>query len=167
MASAAPQAWPLGYPDITPFVVLGVLVLTLAAIAVGAWPRRRAEAPLREQMRARPMVHFRARVHVRVSVLGLWVNANGALNLIVRGDAFEVSNSSPLARILFGQEYCYRAGDTTIEVIPGLLHEWIEIRGRSAGPAARIQVWRRKLNRQIWDALVRAGAHPAGAGPGA
>jgi hypothetical protein len=40
--------------------------------------------------------------------------------LAVRGDAFQVSHPFPLARFIFGQDYCYRADDTTIEVIPGL-----------------------------------------------
>jgi hypothetical protein len=66
------------------------------------------------------------------------------------------------ARFLFGQQYTYRAGDATIEVIPGLLHDWIEIDGQST---ARIWIGRRNLNRQIWDALVRAGAHPIGSPP--
>jgi hypothetical protein len=95
----------------------------------------------------------------------MMLSARGPLDLTVRGDAFEVSHPFPLARLLFGQKYAYRAGDTTIEVTPGLLHDWIELRGQSAGPAALIWIGRRNLNRQIWDALVRAGAHPTGPPP--
>jgi hypothetical protein len=125
----------------------------------GAWLRRHGEAQLRTDLRARPVVDFRARVAVKVNVLGVMLTARGPLNLIVRGDAFEVSNPFPPARFVFGQEYAYRADDVTVEAVPGLLHDWIEIDGEQA---ARIRIGHRNLNRQIWDALVRAGAHPFG-----
>ena len=127
--------------------------------------RRHGEAPLRKEMRARPAADFHARVHVRANVLGMMLSARGSLDLIVRGDAFEVSHPFPPARFLFGQEYAYRADDTAVEVVPGLLHNWIEIDGWRTGSAARIWIGRSNLNRQIWDALVRAGAHPVGSPP--
>lgn len=108
------------------------------------------------------MVDFQVRVDVKASVLGMMLSARGPLELIVRDDAFEISHPFALARFLFGQEYAYRAGDTTIEVVPGLLHDWIEVNGQQAGQAARIWIGRRNLNRQIWDALVHAGVHPIG-----
>ena len=95
----------------------------------------------------------------------MMLSARGPLCLVVCGDAFEVSHPFPLARFLFGQEYAYRAGDTTIEVIRGPWHDWIEVQGRSGAPAARIWIRRRNLNGQIWDALVDAGAHPVGSSP--
>jgi hypothetical protein len=116
-------------------------------------------------MRARPVVDFRARVDAKADVHGLMLSARGPLDLVVRGDAFEVSHPFPLARFLFGQEYAYRASDATIEIVPGLLHQWIELHGQPGGPPARIWIGRRNLNRQIWDALVRAGAHPIGSSP--
>ena len=54
--------------------------------------------------------------------------------MVVRGDAFEVSHPFPLARFLFGQEYAYRASDAAIEVVPGLLRDWIEVRGQPGLP---------------------------------
>jgi hypothetical protein len=113
-------------------------------------------------MRARPVVDFRASVDVKADMLGLMLSARGRLDLVVRGDAFEVSHPFPLARLLFGQEYAFRAGDTTIEIVPGLWHDWIEIDGQQSGPAARIWIGRRNQNHQIWAALLRAGAHPIG-----
>ena len=95
----------------------------------------------------------------------MMLSARGPLDLAVRGDAFAVSHPFPLARLLFGQEYAYRASDAAIEVVPGLLHDWIEIRGQPGSSAARIWIGRRNLNRQIWDALVGAGAHPIGSPP--
>jgi hypothetical protein len=99
-----------------------VLGLALASFVVFTWPRRHFEKPLRQEMRNRQPVTF-------------------------------------------------RAADTTIEVVPGLLHYWIEIGARQqAGrqpPAkiARISIGRKGQLRQIWYALIRAGATPVGAPP--
>jgi len=93
------------------------------------------------------------------------------MNLIVYADGFEVTNSFPPARFLFGQQYAYRAADTTIEVVPGLLHNWIEIGARHQpgrqppARAARIRLGRKHRLRQIWDALLRAGSVPIGPPP--
>jgi hypothetical protein len=148
-------------------MVLGFtfLAVVFGASAVVAWSRRRREEPLRKEMSARPVVTFRTRVDVKANIVGVMVDARGPLYLIVRGDAFEVSHPFPLARSLFGQEYCYRAEHTTVKVVRGLLYEWIEIEGRAITRAARIWIRRRKLNRQIWDALISAGAHPIGLSP--
>jgi hypothetical protein len=43
---------------------------------------------------------------------------------------------------------------------------WIEIEGQqSVGAAARIWIWRPGMNRQIWNVLIGAGAHPIGPAP--
>jgi hypothetical protein len=56
--------------------------------------------------------------------------------------------------------------DTTIKVVTGLRHDWIEIEGQqSVGAAARIGIWRPGMNRQIWNMLIGAGAHPIGPAP--
>jgi hypothetical protein len=98
---------------------LSFLALVFAAFAAGAWPRRHREAPMRKEMRARAVVTFRAGVDVKQNTLGLMLSAKGRLDLIVRGDAFEVSHPFPLARLLFGQEYRCRAADATVEWCPG------------------------------------------------
>jgi hypothetical protein len=139
-------------------------VLVFAALAVGALSRRRREAPMRREMRARAVLTFLASVDVKQVILGTTTSAKGRLDLIVRGDAFEVSHPFPPARFMFGQEYCYRAVDTTLKVVPGR-HEWIEISGPPTRTAARIWIKRKNQNRQIWDALVHAGAHPIGSPP--
>jgi hypothetical protein len=168
--SASSQAWLAGNPGPPPspasvVITLTFVALVFAAFAAGTWPRRHREAPMRKQMRARAVVTFRVSVDVKADTLGMMLSAKGQLDLIVRGDAFEVSHPFPLARFLFGQEYCYRAEDTTVAVVPGLRHDWIEIAGQSARTAARIWIGRKNLNRQIWDTLVRAGAHPTGSPP--
>lgn len=144
-----------GPPSSPASVVFTLIFLAVgfATLAVVARRRRHREAPLRQQMRARP-VTFRASVQVK--------GESNPLDLIVRGDAFEVSHPFPFARFLFGSEYCYRAEDTTVRVVPGLRHDWIEIDGQPPGTGAWIQIWQRNMNHEIWDALVRAGAHPLG-----
>jgi hypothetical protein len=119
--------------------------------------RQRREALIRAEMRGRP-ADYRARVNTRESAFGLMVVGHGLLNLIVRGDAFEISGR---LHSLFGPEHYYRADDTTIEVVTGLLHNWVEIRGRPGRTAARIWVGRWNMTHHIWHALVRAGTHPA------
>ena len=96
----------------------------------------------------------------------MMLDARGPLELVVRGDAFEVMHVFPLARFLFRQQWAYGARDTTIEAVPGLLHDWIEVCGQPAGPVIWIGRRRRGLNRQIWDALVLAGAQPIGSSRG-
>jgi hypothetical protein len=165
-AAAGPGPWLAGNPGPAPALssasvifTVSALVLVFGAFTVGTWPRRRLEAPLRDQIRSRSLVTFHARVDVKASVLGLMLPARGLLNLTVRGDAFEVSHPFPPVRVMFGQVYCYRADQVTVEALPGLRRDWIEING-PARSAARIQVGRKKQNRAIWDALVAAGAQP-------
>ena len=123
------------------------------------WSRRRREEPLRKEMQARAVMTvmtFQARVVTE---------DRGGLRLTVRGDLFEVSHPFPLARFLFGQDYCYRAEDTTVELVPGSWHDWIEIGGQPGTGLSPMRIGRRKMTRQIWDALVRAGAQPIGPPP--
>ena len=123
------------------------------------WSRRRREEPLRKEMQARAVMTvmtFQARVVTE---------DRGGLRLTVRGDLFEVSHPFPLARFLFGQDYCYRAEDTTVELVPGLWYDWIEIGGQPGTGLSPMRIGRRKMTRQIWDALVRAGAQPIGPPP--
>jgi hypothetical protein len=166
------SSWPSlagnpGPPPSPASVILSVgsLVLVFAAFAGAAWSRRRRQAPLRKQMRARPAVTFRAPVQVKQNVLGVMLTAHGTLDLLVRGDAIEVSHPFPPARLLFGQEYRYRAADITFQVIPGIRGDWIAIDGQRASAGARIWLRQRGRNQQLWDALTLAGAHPVGPAP--
>jgi hypothetical protein len=111
---------------------------------------------LRKEIQARAVMTFRASVDVQ---------DRGLLDLTVYGDLFEVSHPFPPSRFLFGLDYCYRAEDTTVELVRGLWHDWIEIGGQPGTGLSPILIGRRKMNRQIWDALVRAGAHPIGPSP--
>lgn len=83
-------------------LTLTVLVVAFGVLAVGAWPRQHHEAPMRKQMRARPLT-FRAGVDVKASFLGMMLPVRGPLYLVVRGDVVKVSHLLPPARVLFGQ----------------------------------------------------------------
>jgi hypothetical protein len=143
---------------------IAIPVLALAVFAVGARPRQHREAPLRKQMRKQPET-FRVGVDVRASFLGMMLPAQGRLRLVVRGDAFEVAHFFPLSGFLFGQRYCYRAQDTTIKVVAGQRHDWLEIDGQPSGTAVRIWIWRRDMNRQLWNVMIGAGAQSTGPAP--
>jgi hypothetical protein len=152
-------------PSLATIVFIPVaFVLALAVIVIIAQPRRRREEPLREELAAHPAVTFRAPVLVRGGPGGLPVAQRGSFFLVVRGDVVEVANPFRPAR-LFGQQYCYRAPDTTVKVVAGFRHRWIEIDGRPPGTAALIWIRQPGRNRQLWYVLTSAGAHPIGPAP--
>ena len=150
------------------FQVFGTIAL-LAILAVTVWRpalrRWRAEAPLREEIRARPETNFRAQVSVKVPLIGgIGLPSRNDRALAVHGDAFEITQRSWIACRVFGQEYCFRARETSIEVARSPLRTWIVIRGGQPGSGP---VWisqPRQLG-PIWDALVTAGAQPASSPP--
>jgi hypothetical protein len=152
-------------PSLATIVFIPVaFVLALVVIVIIAQPRRRREEPLREELAAQPAVTFRAPVRVLGGAGGLPVAQRGSFYLVVRGDVFEVANPFRPAR-LFGQQYCYRAPDTTVKVMAGFRHHWIEIEGQPPGTAALIWIRQPGLTRQLWYALTSAGAHPIGPAP--
>lgn len=140
------------------------LAVVLGAISACVQPRRHREAPLRREMRARP-VTFRTQVEVRQNALGPWQSGGGPCELTVHGDMFKVSNVFPLAWFLFGQQWCYRADDTTMEAVLDRRHDWIEIVARHRPDGPRIRLARKRMNREIWDALVQASVHALGTPP--
>jgi hypothetical protein len=167
--SAGPRLWLAGNPGPPPsratvVLTLVVLALGLAVAVIARAPRRRRGEPLRQELEARPAVTFEAPVRVLHGSAGLPMRASGSFRLIVRGDLFEVAHPFRPARIL-GQQYCYRAADTTVKVVAGPRHRWIEIEGRPPGSAALIWIRQPDRNRQLWYALTSAGAHPIGPAP--
>jgi hypothetical protein len=167
---AEQQTWLAGNPGppISPLSVallLTFFALAFTASAGVAWSRRRREAPLRKEIQVRPVVTYQARVDVKANFLGTMTSQRGLAYLTVRGDAFEVADPFPLTRWVFGLDYCYRSQDTNLEVVAGAWHDWIEVTGQPGTRAVQIQIGRRNMNRQIWDELIRSGAHPAGPPP--
>jgi hypothetical protein len=63
---------------------------------------------------------------------------------------FRIAHSFPLGRWIFGQDYSYRASEVTIELLPGLRHDWIEIDGPPR-TGALIQIGSRDRNPEIWS----------------
>ena len=163
------QMWLAGSPGSAPgplFFALCLIPLVVVFGAVGtlASVRRRREAPLRKEIQAQPLT-FRSPVRVSAELFGMMAGARGNLYLNVHGDAFEIVDTMPVARFVFGMDYCYRAQDTSIQVIQSGPFECIEITGHPAGSAVRAQIRRRGMNRQFWDALVAIGVHPVGQPP--
>ncbi len=87
------------------------------------------------------------------------------------GDAIEVSSSVAPLRVVMGLEYYFPAAQTSIELSrsPSLIYrgDWIVLTGRQAGKD--IQVAITTMNDytllDAWNALVGAGAIPAGLPP--
>jgi hypothetical protein len=149
----------------------GTLALAFAAVGGHAWVRRRRDAGLRREVRARPFITFQARVDAKQDFVGMDLPVRGKLDLIVRGDVFEISHPIAPARFIFGQEWYFIARETTVEVYRTLGRDWILVERRSPpamivgtlGRSTRVSIRRRNMNPAIWDALIRAGARPVGA----
>ncbi len=87
------------------------------------------------------------------------------LSLTVRGDAFEISHPNLGARLIFGQEHCFRAADTTIAAARRQMQDWIVVQGLPASRRNQVWITKRGQLAPIWEALIRAGAQPASPPP--
>src|SRR6267154_141982 len=101
--------------------MVAIVVAGLSLAYGQMWLRRRKVTPLRREIRARDIT-FRAaldRVYVIEpgSPLGsdFEVPISSPVELIVRGDAFEVSYARPFGRVM-GLEYFFRARETSVEL---------------------------------------------------
>jgi hypothetical protein len=142
-------------------VIVALIAVVFGYVAFEGLPRRRWEKPLREKMRAQP-VTFTSGVAVKADQMQA---DSGPLNLTVYGDTFQVAPAIPIFGLLSGTDFCYHAPATTVEMVHGVLRDWIEICGYPGTGAVPIKIGRRKANRQLWDVLVSAGAHPIGPPP--
>ena len=148
---------------LSPWLALAAVIVAgagAAAIFVSDSRERQREAPMQRAMQAQP-VTFAARVNVKA------LRYSG--DLIVHGDRFEVRELSwPQRR---GDRWLYHAPDTTMQVTPGWLRDWIEITSQPPTRDTRVEIrsslWDGgpRMTRVIWDVLVRAGVHPASAPP--
>jgi hypothetical protein len=142
--------------------MVAVIVVTVWRPELRGW---RAEAPLREEIRARPETNFRTQVAIKVPLFGrVGLPLRNPLDLAVHGDVFEITQRSRFARHVFDREYCFRARETSIEVARSPLRTWIIIRGGQSGTGP---VWISHSHQlgPIWDALITAGAQPASSPP--
>jgi hypothetical protein len=155
------------------YVMLASVVAGFSVVLGGVWLRRRREAPLRREIRAQD-VTFRAGVAVWLKESygwGGWLDLKSGMALVVRGDAIEISSVAWPFRIVMGEEYYFRARETTIQVRrePSRPFElrWIVVTGRTDGKDVRLAISTRNAHQlsQVWNALAGAGAVPVGPPP--
>jgi hypothetical protein len=155
-----------------------VLALCVAAgfvfIYGRIWFRRHREAPLRREIRARDVTFRMIPDQVKVSDSGgwpKWAGVSAPMGLFVRGDAIEVSSTVAPLRVVMGLEYYFPAAETPIELSrsPSRIYrrDWIVLTGRQAGKDIQVAVTTMNRSRllEAWNALVTAGAIPAGLPP--
>ena len=152
------------------YVLVTVVVAGLLLMFGRIWLRLRRQAPLRREIRARDIT-FRA-VLDRVYVIepgtppgsDFEVPISSPVELIVRGDAFEVSSARPLGRVM-GLEYFFRARETSVELnrpIPRIYGTdtppRIIVRGWQGGKKIQLTIRQKNDLLDIWNALTEAGA---------
>src|SRR5215475_10222851 len=156
------------------YILVTVIVAGLCLIYGRIWLRRRRETPLRREMRARDVTFRVVLDHVSVSEPG-WlqpdhdfdVPISSPVELIVRGDAFEISSARSLGRVVMGLEYFFRAPETSVELnrpIPRI-YGWdtpprIVVRGWQAGRKVKLTIRQNSDPLEIWNALTGAGGVP-------
>jgi hypothetical protein len=145
-------------------VILAVITLVVGYAVLKELPRRRWEDPLRKKMRAQPLT-FRAAVDLKIGAVDPMQSELGPVNVKsarghVRGRVCDPDPEAPErdGLLLPRRGHHRRDGQRSAARLDRNL--------RAAGRrAVRIRIGRRKLKRQLWDALVSAGAHPAGPPP--
>jgi hypothetical protein len=155
------------------YVILATVVAGFSVILGGVWLTRRREAPLRREIRAQG-VTFQTGVAVRrkesYGSRG-WLDLKSGMALVVRGDAIEISSMAWPFRVVMGEEYYFRARETTIQVRrePSRPFElrWIAVTGRKDGKEVKLAISKGNAYQlsQVWSALVGAGAVPVGPPP--
>ncbi len=143
---------------------IALLTLALGTAWIPAWRRRRAEAPLPAELSAR-RADYSVTVMTRTPLPGASFPLHGHLSLTVRGDAFEISHPSPGARLILGQQHCFRAAATTIAAARRQMQDWIVVQGLPASRRNQVWITKRGQLAPIWEALIRAGAQPASPPP--
>ena len=158
------------------YILVAVVVAGFCFIYGRIWLRRRRETPLRREIRARDIT-FRTPLN-RVSVKepgwlqpdsDFEVPVSSPVELIVRGDAFEICSARSLGRVVMGLEYLFRASETSVELnrqFPGSTggtHRPGSSYGWRAGSKVRPTIRQDNDPLEIWNALTGAGAVPGSA----
>lgn len=135
--------------------------------------RLRRKALLRREIRARDITFRAVLDHVAVTKSG-WlqpgsdfeVPISNPVELIVRGDFFEVSSGLALGRVM-GLEYLFRASETSVELnrlIPRIYGTdtppRIVVRGWQGDKKIQLTITQQKDPLKVWNALTGAGAVP-------
>lgn len=157
------------------YALLAALVLGVVAGCGRVWHRRRREASLRREIRAQDVTFRVSNVPVLLRQpygWPKWMSFNNPfMALIVRGDAIEISNVIWPLRVVLGEEYYFRARETTIQVRrePSRPFEpkWIVVTGRRCGQEVALAISHESALRlcRAWSAMTAAGAVPVGPPP--
>jgi hypothetical protein len=99
------------------------------------------------------------------------VPISSPVELIVRGDAFEISSALSLGRVVMGLEYFFRARETSVELnrpVPRI-YGWdtpprIVVRGWQAGRKVQLTIRQNNDPLEIWNALPEPAGFPASGG---
>jgi len=155
------------------------LAVVMAGFVIGlgqVWLRRRRKAPLRREIRSQP-VTFWTRLHqVKVregSGWPEWLPLNSSMALYVRGDSFDISSTNLFIRVVTGEEYYFKANETSIETSHAPSRRaaltWIVVSGSQRGEEIKLAIIKGDVGQlhDAWSALVAAGAIPTGLPPGA
>ena len=155
------------------YVMVAIVVAVFSLIYGRIWLRRYRETPLRRELRARDIT-FRANLdHVTLIEQGqppcsdFEVPISRPIELIVRGDAFEVSSAWSFGRVVMGLEYYFRARETSVElnrIIPRIYGTdtppRIVVRGWQVDKKIQLTITQKNDPLEIWNALTGAGAVP-------
>jgi len=156
------------------YVMVAVVAAGFSLIYGRIWLRRHRETLLRREIRARDITFRTGLDHVTVIEPG-WlqpgsdfeVPISSPIDLIVRGDAFEVSSARSFGRVVMGLEYFFRAPETSVELnrlIPRIYGKdeppRIILRGWRAGQKIQLTITQKDDPLAIWNALIEAGAVP-------
>jgi hypothetical protein len=159
------------------YILVAVVVAGFCFIYGRIWLRRRRETPLRREIRAQDITSRAPLNRVSVKEPG-WlqpdsdfeVPVSSPVELIVRGDAFEICSARSLGRVVMGLEYLFRASETSVELnrqIPRI-YGWdtpprVVVRGWRAGSKVQLTIRQDNDPLEIWNALTGAGAVPGSA----
>jgi hypothetical protein len=158
------------------YVLAAVVVAGLSFIYGRFWLRRRRGTPLRREIRARDIT-FRSHLDRVIVTEPGWLQPGSdfgtpifsPVELIVRGDAFEVCSTLALGRVVMGLEYLFRAGETSVElnrVVPRIYGmddtpPRVVVRGWQSGRKIQLTISQKNDPLEIWNALTAAGAVPS------
>ena len=156
------------------YVVVAIVVAGFSLIYGRIWLRRHHEMPLRREIRTRDIT-VRA-ILDRITVIepgwlqpgrDFAVPMSSPVELIVRGDAFEVSSGNPFGRVVMGLEYFFRASETSVELnrpVPRFHGKdtppQIVVRGWQGGKKIQLTIKQKNDPVEIWNALTVGGAIP-------
>ncbi len=153
------------------------LAVVLASVAVGlgqVWLQRRREAPLRREIRSQDVTFWIRLPQVKVNEgygWPRWLSLDSSMALYVRRDSFDISSVTPPIRVVMGEEYYFKASETSIETSRDPSRNaaliWIVVTGSQRGQEIKIAITHGNVGQlhDAWNALVAAGAIPVGPPP--